>query len=250
MATFTASALDNVDGPVPVSFSAASGSTFPLGTTTVTATAADAAGNTATGTFTVTVQDTVAPALTLPSNLSVEATSAAGAAVPFAASAVDTVSGSVPVFFNPASGSNFPIGATTVMASATDGAGNVTTGSFTVTVADTTAPVITSLTASPSVLWPANHKMVAVTISAAATDAAGAPVTFEIVSAVSNEADNGLGDGDTSGDIVITGPMTLNLRAERAGNGPGRVYTITVRATDAASNTSTLTVTVSVPRNR
>jgi hypothetical protein len=66
----------------------------------------------------------------------------------------------------------------------------------------------------------------------------------------SNEPDNGLGDGDTANDWVITGPMTVQLRAERAGNGTGRVYTITVRCTDAAGNSSERTVTVSVPKSQ
>ena len=53
--TFTASAIDNVDGPVPVSSSPRSGDIFPIGNTTVVCTAADAAGNSATKSFTVTV---------------------------------------------------------------------------------------------------------------------------------------------------------------------------------------------------
>jgi hypothetical protein len=54
-ATFTASALDAVDGPVAVVCTPALRSTFPIGTTTVSCTAADAGGNIASGTFTVTV---------------------------------------------------------------------------------------------------------------------------------------------------------------------------------------------------
>ncbi len=249
-ATFIASALDTVSGSRPVSYSQAPGSTFPLGTTTVTVSATDAAGNVATGSFTITVQDTTAPVLTLPANLTLEATSAAGAMATFSASASDLVSGGVPVTLSPVSGSTFALGTTTVNASATDAAGNTATGTFTIKVQDTTAPVFTSLTTSSTSLWPANHKMVAVTLTATATDAASAPVTFKILSAVSNEPDNGLGDGDTVGDIVLTGPMTLNLRAERSGSGTGRIYTITVEARDAAGNTSTKTVTVSVPKSQ
>jgi len=248
-ATFAASATDNVDGAVPVTLSPASGSTFPLGTTTVTVSATDAAGNTATGTFTVTVRDTIAPALTLPANQTLEATGPVGAIANFTATATDAVS-PAGLTYSQASGSTFPLGTTTVTVSATDAAGNTATGTFTVTVRDTTGPAFTSLTASPTSLWPANHKMVAVTLTAAATDIASAPVTFKILSATSSEPDNGLGDGDTAGDIAITGAMTLNLRAERSGNGPGRVYTITVEARDAVGNTSTRTVTVSVPHSK
>ena len=58
--TYTATANDDRDGPLTPTCSPASGSTFPVGTTTVTCTATDAAGNTGTGTFTVTVTPVVA----------------------------------------------------------------------------------------------------------------------------------------------------------------------------------------------
>ena len=53
---FAASATDDVDGPVPVTCSRASGSVFPIGTTTVTCTATDAAGNAAGASFDVHVK--------------------------------------------------------------------------------------------------------------------------------------------------------------------------------------------------
>src|SRR4030095_4687288 len=101
-----------------------SGSTFALGTTAVTATATDAAGNTATRTFNVTVRDTTKPVLTVPANQTLEATSAAGAAATFTAAAADIVSGNLPVTFSLPSGSTFPLGTTTVTAPATDAGGN------------------------------------------------------------------------------------------------------------------------------
>jgi len=52
---FTPSATDDVDGPVPVTCSPSSGTGFPIGTTTVTCSAVDAAGNPSVATFTVTV---------------------------------------------------------------------------------------------------------------------------------------------------------------------------------------------------
>ena len=74
-----ATATDLV-GPVTITYSKNSGSDFAVGSTTVTVTAKDAAGNTATRTFTVTVIDTTAPVITA-TTLTVEATSAAGAKV-------------------------------------------------------------------------------------------------------------------------------------------------------------------------
>lgn len=244
---FSVSASDDVDGAVAVSTSVASGAVFSLGTTTVTATATDAAGNTATRTFNVTVVDTTAPVVTAPANVVVEATSAAGATASFAATATDATGATLT--YSVAPGSTFPVGTTTVTATATDAAGNTSSASFTVTVRDTTAPVLGTVSTNAPTLWPPNHKMVAVTVSASATDAAGA-VTYRIVSVTSSEPDNGLGDGDTPNDIKITGAMTVDLRAERSGKGNGRTYTITVEAKDAAGNTSTKTVTVSVPKSQ
>ncbi|MBI2517080.1 MAG: ExeM/NucH family extracellular endonuclease [Opitutae bacterium] len=199
---------------------------------------------------TLVIRDVTPPVLHLPANLVLEATSPTGAVANYAATATDDADGSVPVTLSPASGTVFPLGTTTVTASATDAAGNTSTGSFTVTVQDTSAPVISSLTASPNVLWPANHKMVAVTLTATVSDASdSAPVTH-IVSVASNEPVNGTGDGNTSADWQITGALTLNLRAERAGNAGDRIYTITVESRDRAGNASTRTVTVTVPHNK
>lgn len=114
---------------------------------------------------------------------------------------------------------------------------------------DVTAPVITSVSASPNVLWPPNHKMVAVSVSVAASDACSG-VTNQIVSVTSNEPVNGVGDGDTAPDWIVTGHLSLLLRSERAGPGSGRVYTIIVRSADAAGNSTTASTTVSVPHDQ
>ena len=75
-----------------------------------------------------------------------------------------------------------------------------------------------------------------------------------LLSVTSNEADDGLGDGDTAGDIqdatIGTDDRDVSLRAERSGTGTGRVYTLTYQARDAAGNTSTAAVQVSVPTSR
>jgi uncharacterized delta-60 repeat protein/CSLREA domain-containing protein len=74
VATYTATAADTVDGTDPVVFSILSGSTFPLGTTTVTYSATNSAGLTSSGSFAVTVRDTIAPVTTVPSNVTLTAT--------------------------------------------------------------------------------------------------------------------------------------------------------------------------------
>jgi parallel beta-helix repeat protein len=247
--TFTASATDLVDGAVPVSALPASGSTFPLGTTMVKLTSTDAHGNTATSSFTVTVRDTTPPAIATPANLTAEATGPAGAVVTFTASATDLVDGAVPVSASPASGSTFPLGTTTVKLTSTDAHGNTATSSFTVTVQDTTPPTFKSLTASPDTLWPVNHKLVAITVTAKLADLVDPAPTAHIVSVTCNEPSNGVGDGNTPADWEVTGPLTLDLRAERAGNLNDRVYTITVEARDQFGNTSQKSVDVTVPHN-
>jgi hypothetical protein len=91
--------------------------------------------------------------------------------------------------------------------------------------------------------------MVPITFTVNASDPDGSAVTVRIISVTSSEPENGLGDGDIAPDFQITGDLTLLLRAERAGGGPGRTYTITLEATDAGGSTTTTTVEVVVPAN-
>lgn len=126
-----------------------------------------------------------------------------------------------------------------------DTEGQASADTTAVTVLDSTAPTITSVSASPATIWPPNHKMVPVRVIAAATDTCGA-ATCTLASITSNESVNGHGDGNTAVDWQITGPNTADVRAERSGGGSGRVYTLTVRCTDASGNASTGTTTVAV----
>jgi hypothetical protein len=146
VANYTATAEDNLEGALNVSFSIPSGSTFALGTTEVTATATDSAGNSTSATFKVTVRDTTAPSVSCPADIVVAAAPGApSAAVNFNITTNDTVS-AVNVTSNPASGSAFAVGTTTVNVAATDAAGNTSTCSFTVTVKS--SPVIVVAPAS------------------------------------------------------------------------------------------------------
>jgi hypothetical protein len=139
-----------------------------------------------------------------------------------------------------------------ITATATDAEGNTSefSGQSPPVVQDTTPPVISAVSASPAVLWPPNHKLVLVTIDYTATDDSG--VASCTLSATSNEPDNGLGDGDTSNDTqVIPGDAHhLWLRAERAGTGNGRIYTVAVTCKDACGNAASKSVTVTVPKSQ
>ncbi len=75
----TPTATDGVDGPIAlVPCAPASGSTFPLGTATVSCHATDGHGNTGTATFHVTVADTTPPSLFVPGPTTVYATTETG----------------------------------------------------------------------------------------------------------------------------------------------------------------------------
>ena len=244
--TFTVSSADGT----PVSCSPASGSTFPLGETTVTCQATNTAGTT-TGTFKVTIIDTTPPVITAPSLLEVEATSPAGALVTYVVTASDLVDGDVPVNCSPASGTQFALGTTDVVCTAVDSRGNGDITSFQVIVQDTTGPVVTSISATPNTLWPPDHKMVAVVVSATVVDAVDPAPTWKIVSVSSNQPTEGTGDGDQPVDWLITGTNTLQLRAEWS-SGKERIYTITIETYDSSGNVGTATVQVKVtqPKRR
>lgn len=238
--TYDVSATDNG----VVTCTPASGSTFPIGTTNVVCTATNATG-TASGSFPVTVLDGSGPVLDVPDSITAEASSAAGAVVTWTSSATDAVDGPRPVTCTPESGTLFPLGDTLVSCSATDSLGQETNAIFIVSVLDTTPPLILTATATPNTLWPPNHQMVNVVVSATASDLVDPAPIVRISSVRSDQPVNGTGDGDTGPDWVMTGAMTLQLRSERSGS-KDRTYTITVEATDATGNVSTREVTVRV----
>lgn len=109
---------------------------------------------------------------------------------------------------------------------------------------DTTPPVISSLGATPDVLWPPNNKLVPVVIDVLATDACDTAPVCAIASIESNEPS---GNED---DSIITGAFTTDLRAQRLGSGSGRVYTISVQCSDYAGNSTSRTTTVTVPHDQ
>jgi len=146
--SFAVSATDSIDGSIAVNCSAASGSLFTIGQTTVICDAADRAGNSVSGSFYITIMqstaiDTTAPVLSLPGDVNKEAIAASGARVNYSVSATDEVDGPVAPLCSSASGSTYAMGQTSVTCNASDSTGNTVSGSFTITVVDTTAPQLT-----------------------------------------------------------------------------------------------------------
>ncbi|MDE0739763.1 MAG: choice-of-anchor D domain-containing protein [Planctomycetota bacterium] len=107
---------------------------FPLGSTEVTVTVTDDLGNADSCAAMITVEDRTPPQITCPAAVSVECTELAGATVDFAAAATDSCDTSPMVTAEPASGSLFPVGTTTVTVTAVDSAGNTESCTFDVTV--------------------------------------------------------------------------------------------------------------------
>ena len=104
-------------------------------------------------------------------------------------------------------------------------------------------PAISFVAATPSLLWPPNHKMVPVSVAVDATAACGPPVCT--IASIASD-----GPIDEAGDIVITGGLTALLRSERSGGSMGRTYTIMAECRDTAGNVTTGTTTVHVPHDQ
>jgi hypothetical protein len=236
----------------------ASGS-YPLGATAVTFTAADGQGNHSSGQTFVTVLDTTPPAILCPAPILIECQVNGQAMVPVpAATATDVCQAFAIANSYTAGGADasgvYPLGTTLVTFTATDGSGNASSCQTSVTVVDTTPPVITAA-AVPGYLWPPNHKMATVNTNLVVTDACDPNPGIVLVSATSSEPDDaqGGGDGNTVNDIqgaaAGTADFQVLLRAEREGKGPGRVYTLTYRTTDYSGNTSTTAALVNVPHD-
>jgi uncharacterized repeat protein (TIGR01451 family) len=217
--TFSVTANDNCDGPVPVVSVPASGSTFPVGVTTVTNTATDSHGNSSICTFTVTITDTQAPVLTCSSNLNLNADAGhcSRSNVTFNVTANDNCDGPVTVVSVPASGSTFPVGVTTVTNTASDSHGNTSVCAFTVTIADTQAPVI-NCSSNLNLIADAGHcSRSNVTFSVTASDNCDGPVPVVSV--------------PPSGSIFPVG-VTVVTNTARDSHGNTSVCTFTVTIND------------------
>ncbi|HEV8198907.1 MAG TPA: HYR domain-containing protein, partial [Candidatus Polarisedimenticolia bacterium] len=163
----------------------------------------------------------------------------------------------------------FPTGTTTVTFTAGDAAGNAASCTADVVIADTTPPQLAAFRLAPAEIGPPRHDLKSITVpTLLASDVCDAAPAIRC-SVTSDEAPNGLGDGDTPADIVFNGvafttqgtgeqllasaggqgTFALQLRAERSAAGLGRTYTVSCAGVDAGSNQGTAkTSTVFVPK--
>jgi hypothetical protein len=233
--------------------------TYGLGSRTVTCSYTDGGGLSDTATATYSIVDTTKPTLNTPGSQSLEATGPSGATAtwsdPTGSDNVALAAGSPSC--DVASPQTFDLGVHTVNCSATDVAGNTKTGSFTITVTDTTGPSVTApndvteeaadssgaivaysgATASDvhdgsltPICTPASASVFAVgdtTVTCTATDSSGntGSATFQV-----HVVDTTPPDLDVPGDIVV-----------EATSPSGAPATFTVTATDTVDGATSVT---------
>ena len=191
------------------------GSAFPKGVTALQYKATDASGNMTTCNFTVTVNDNELPVITCPMNITMNTDAGlCSAVVSFAATATDNCPG-VTIAYSQNPGTVFPLGTTTVVATATDASMNTKTCSFTITVVDNENPMITYCPANITVSCTSDTLVSNTNGPATATDNCSAVVTFR-----------------------------SNITAQTCAN--RFTLTRTWLATDASGNTATCTQVVTV----
>ncbi|MBN2499029.1 MAG: hypothetical protein JXR96_30850, partial [Deltaproteobacteria bacterium] len=121
-------------------------------------------------------------------------------------------------------------------------------------VEDTTPPEIGSIDQSVYCVAPPNHKYIRLVagedVLADVVDACDPDPDVRFESVSSNQPDDAIGDGNTSGDIILFDDYVC-LRAERAGQLlDGREYTIGLRATDVSGNSTQGSITIRITHDQ
>ncbi len=247
-------ATDNVDGIVPVIIGGDVVDTSTAGIYVVTYDTIDIAGNQAKQlTRTVIVRETETidsdgPVIKLIGpdviDLNIDAVYQELGAI-----AVDDVDGLVNVVIGGDVVDTSVAGIYTVAYDASDSSGNAAVKvTRTINVVgtanqDATAPRLLLL-ATPTMLWPANNRMVKVTVNSLAVDDTDPNPVVSLVGVT-------LSQGDEAKDIKILADGTIYLRAKTGGHKKAdRVYTITYQAVDVSGNSTLSSATVTVPRNK
>ena len=217
--------------------------TYPVGTTLVTFTATDDAGNTKTCSFNVVVTDVTKPVITCPAGITVSAANGAcdKNVTGLTASATDNCSGTITYSYkkgtsasvagNDASGI-YSLGMTTVEFTATDAAvvGNTKTCSFTVRVNDTEAPAVSCPSSPIIVSTDAGLCTKAYSTTISATDNCSGIISYEWTATG--------GATGTSSVVLATLNKGVNTIAYTVTDAAGNInttcsYTVTVNDTEA-----------------
>jgi len=211
----TATDIEDPVAPTP-SCSPAVGEVLPVGPNTISCSVTDTNGRTTTGSFTITVRNT-SPTLTLPADSTVEGDSTGGATAAYVVTASDTEDGgALAPSCSPAVGAHLNLGPNTISCTATDSNGLPTSGSFVITVEDTTAPTLVGLPGDVSLT----------------TTTSGATLTYT---------------PPTATDIVDASPSILCSTASGATIPVGDT-TVTCTARDASGNSSSASFVAHVTR--
>jgi hypothetical protein len=118
---------------------------------------------------------------------------------------------------------------------------------FVAKISTNDSPDCSAAQANPTALWSPHHQFVPIVVNGV-TDPGNNPVTISVTSVTQDEPVNANGDGNTSPDAVIQAG-SASVRAERSGNGNGRVYHISFRADNGQGGFCTGVVKVSVPHS-
>lgn len=216
---FAATATDDGETEPVITYSVDPGTLFPSGNTVVVATATDDGGNTATCSFNVAVlfTDVIAPTITCPADVVTTVSSPTGGPVEFEpATATDDNTAEPTITYSQPSGSVFPVGETTVTATARDDSGNAAVCTFLVTV-----ELVEN--ESPVVLCPPD-------VTATSEFPDGIEVTYP--DAIASDDD--------------TAEPTVSYSVNSGERFPVGETVVTVTATDEAGNTGNCTFKVTV----
>ena len=183
--------------------------TFPFGSTTITWTVTDTSGNISQGTQVVTLVDTTDPEIIAPSDIVAEATDLSGTMVELGEATAHDVMGIASITEHPPR--FFVLGETTVTWIATDTSGNSASATQTVTIVDTTSPIITAPDSITAEATSADSNIVAL----------GSPVSSDLVDipSISNNAPDTFPLGETA--VIWTA-------VDESGNSASATQTVTI----------------------